>query len=68
MNKVLFNVEGIVNSSMKTQIKNRLEELDGVHQVEVDAAKSVVSVEYKPPLTKDEIRNNIEHVGCRIRG
>lgn len=68
MNKVLFNVEGLINTPVKTQIKNELEELDGIHQVEVDLVRSLISVEYNPPVTKEEIRSSIEHVGCRVIG
>jgi copper chaperone CopZ len=68
MNKVLFNVEGLINTHTKTQIKNELEELNGIHQVEVDLVRSLISVEYNPPVTKDEIRSSIEHVGCRVIG
>lgn len=67
MNRVLFNVDGLINSSVKTAIKNELKELDGIHQVEVDLGRSMVTVEYNPPVTKDEIRNSIEHVGCIIK-
>lgn len=66
MDKVSFNVNGLVNSSVKTQLKNELKDLDGIHQVEVDFGRSQVTVEYNPPATEDAIRNSIEHVGCRV--
>jgi copper chaperone CopZ len=68
MNRVSYSVNGIVNSSIKTQIKNELKSLDGIRQVDVDPATGQVSVEYNPPVTEDEIRNSIEHVGCRVKG
>lgn len=66
MDKVLYNVNGLLNSSVKTQIKNELEDIDGIHHVEVDLGRSQVTVEYNPPATEDSIRNSIEHAGCRI--
>lgn len=66
MDKVSYNVNGLINNNVKTQIKNELEDIDGVHQVEVDRGRSQVKVEYNPPATEDTIRNSIEHVGCRV--
>jgi copper chaperone CopZ len=67
MYKVHFNVIGLINNPVKTQIINELEELDGIHQVDVDLVRSVVAVEYNEPANKGDIRSCIERVGCRIK-
>jgi len=67
MDKITFNVDNLINSSVKTQVKNELKDIDGIHQVEVDLGRGQVSVEYNPPATVDAIRNSIEHAGCRVK-
>lgn len=66
MNKVHYNVDGIYNIPMKTQIKNRLEELDGVQQVNIDLARGTVEVGFNDKTSESEIRSSIEEIGCRI--
>lgn len=67
MNRVQFDVIGLINNPVKTQIINKLEELDGIHKVSVDLGRSVVAVEYNEPASKDDIRSCIEHVGCKVK-
>lgn len=66
MHIIHYNVEGLINNPMKTQVKNVLEELEGVQQVEVDLVRSTVEVEYNAPTRESEIRSKIEHTGCRV--
>lgn len=66
MNSVHYNVNGIVNNPMKTQIKNVLEELEGVGKVNIDLQRGTVEVDYNAPASESQIRSCIEHVGCRI--
>jgi len=66
MNTVHYNVSGLLNSPVKTQVKNVLEELDGVHRVNVDLSRGTVEVDFNDPTNENEIRDKIEHVGCRI--
>ena len=66
MNKVHYNVIGLINVPTKTQVKNELEELEGVHQVNVDLGRSTIEVEYNEPANKDNIKSCIEHVGCKV--
>ena len=66
MNKVNYNVTGLQNSQIKTQVKNVLDELDGVKQVNVDLGRSSIEVEFNDNTNEDEIRKGIEHVGCKI--
>jgi hypothetical protein len=66
MYKVHYNVNGLINVPTKTQVKNELEELEGVHQVNIDLGRSTIEVEYNAPANKEDIKKCIEHVGCRI--
>jgi copper chaperone CopZ len=66
MNTVHYNVNGLINNPVKTQVKNVLEELEGVQRVNVDLIRSTVEVDFNPPTNENEIRHRIEHVGCRI--
>lgn len=66
MNSVHYNVNGIVNNPMKTQIKNVLEELEGVGKVNIDLQRGTVEVDFNEPASETIIRSCIEHVGCRV--
>ena len=67
MKTVQYNVTGLINNPVKTQVKNVLEELEGVQRVNVDLGRSTVEVDYNDPTQENEIRSRIEHVeGCRI--
>lgn len=66
MNSVHYNVNGLVNNPMKTQVKNALEELEGVNQVNVDLQRGTVEVDFNAPANEKDIRSRIEHVGCKV--
>lgn len=67
MKTVHYNVTGLINNPVKTQVKNVLEELEGVQRVNVDLGRSTVEVDYNDPTQENEIRSRIERVeGCRI--
>ena len=66
MNTVHYQVNGLVNTPMKTQVKNALEKMDGVQKVNIDLHRGSVEVDYNEPAKENEIRTEIEHVGCRI--
>jgi copper chaperone CopZ len=66
MNRVHYNISGLLNNSVKTQVKNVLSEIDGVHKINVDLGRSSIEVGYNDSTNENEIRNGIEHVGCRI--
>lgn len=61
-----YLVEGIGNASMKTQVKNALENLEGVNGVCVDMARGSVEVMYNSPATSAEIKSCIENTGHKI--
>jgi copper chaperone len=66
MNSVYYQVNGILNTTMKSQVKNALEKLDGVQQINVDLHRGSIEVSYNEPTKPDEIRREIESVGFRI--
>jgi hypothetical protein len=68
MNRVHYQVTGINNMEIKTQLKNVLKDLDGVSMVNIDLGRGSVEVGYGVPADEYEIMRRIEHVGCRIEG
>ena len=66
MNKVHYNVNGLLNSTVKTQVKNALNHIDGVNKVNVDLVNSSIDVAYNDSADENTIKNGIEHVGCKI--
>lgn len=67
MNRIHYTIKGIQNSTMKTQIKNVLQDLEGVQMVNVDLGHGSVEVGYNEPATENQIKQCIEHVGCEIQ-
>lgn len=63
MEREHLKVNGIVNSQMKTEVKNALEKIDGVNNVCVDMARGSVEVIYNEPATATSIKNCIENCG-----
>ncbi len=68
MNRVHYNITGLSNAQVKTQLKNVLSEMDGVSMVNIDLGRGSVEVGYKDPADEYKIMQSIEHVGCRIEG
>jgi copper chaperone CopZ len=67
MNRFHCNVNGLLNNQIKTQVKNVLGELDGVKKVNVDLHRGTVEVAYNNSTDENEIRGQIEHVGCKVQ-
>ncbi len=66
MNKVHYNVSGLLNTQVKAQVKNVLNDLDGVLKVNVDLVNSAIDVGYNDSTDESVIKQGIEHVGCKI--
>jgi copper chaperone len=66
MNRVHYNISGIQNIQMRTQVENALQKLDGVQMVNVDFARGSIEVGFNEYTDKSEIKQCIERVGCRI--
>jgi copper chaperone len=67
MNSVHYDVNGLRNSQIKTQIKNVLNDLDGVQKVNIDLGRGSVEVNYHNPASEEAIRQGIAHIGCSIK-
>lgn len=66
MNKVHYNVTGLQNTNIKTQLKNALNNIDGISMVNVDMGRSTIEVGYNEATNEDSIKSCIENVGCKI--
>ncbi|SHI01988.1 heavy-metal-associated domain-containing protein [Clostridium grantii] len=66
MEKIHYEVSGIINSDRKTKIKNSLDKIGGVQKVEVDVARGTVDVNFNTPATSEVIEQSIEKQGCII--
>jgi copper chaperone CopZ len=66
MDKVHYDVSGIINADRKTKIKKSLDKIKGVQKVEVDVARGTVEVNFNTPATSEVIENGIEKQGCII--
>ena len=66
MEREHYIVEGLASEFIKTQVKNALEEIEGVNQVCVDLGRGSVEVIYNEPATPEGIKNCIENTGHNI--
>ncbi|MCD2500312.1 heavy-metal-associated domain-containing protein [Clostridium sp. NSJ-145] len=66
MDRVHYNVTGLINNSTKTQIKNALDKIDGIQEVCVDLGRSSIEVAFNESVTEAEVRNCIEETGFSI--
>ena len=67
MEREHYNVDGLANENMKTQVKNALEKIEGVSNVCVDLERGSVEVIYNKPATQDEIKSCIENTGHNVK-
>lgn len=66
MDRVHYNVTGLINNSTKTQIKNALDKIDGIQEVCVDLGRCSIEVAFNESVTEAEVRNCIEETGFSI--
>ncbi len=66
MNKVHYNVSGLLNEQMKAQVKHVLGDIDGVSMVNVDLLNSTIEVGYNNSADASKIIEGIERIGCKI--
>lgn len=66
LNKVHFNVNGIQNNQIRTQLKNALSKVNGIQSINVDMERSTIDVSYNNKTDEFTIRDCIETVGCNI--
>ncbi|WP_333650575.1 heavy metal transporter [Lacrimispora sp.] len=68
MNKIHYDISGVNNSEVKTQLKNALDKIEGISMVNIDAARGSIEVGYNESTDEDSIKSCIENVGCNIIG
>ncbi len=66
MKQVLCSVSGIQNQEHKTQIRNTLNEMEGVRDVGINLSTGTIDIKYSAPATEADIKNCIEHTGVKI--
>ena len=66
MNRVHYNISGLQNTDVKTQLKNALNNMDGISMVNVDMGRSTIEVGYNEETDENSIKSCIENVGCKI--
>ncbi|MPQ45273.1 heavy-metal-associated domain-containing protein [Clostridium tarantellae] len=66
MDRVHYNVNGLVNSTNKTHIKNALDKIEGIQQVCVDVARGSVEVIFNEQVKVEDIKKCIEDTGYNI--
>lgn len=66
MDRSHFIVTGLVNNNSKTQVKNALDKIQGVQEVDVDLGRSSIEVAFGEEVTEKEIRDCIENTGFKI--
>jgi len=66
MKRVHYNVTGLVNEQMKTEVKNALGKVNGVQMVNIDMGRSSIEVGYSESMSEDKIKECIEQVNCII--
>jgi len=66
MKKIHYNVDGLTNENMRTQVRNAVEKIEGVDLVSVDLESGSMNVDYNSPATPETMKDNIENTGHRI--
>ena len=66
MNRVHYNISGLQNPQMKTQVENALEKINGVQMVNVDLQRGTIEVGYNEFTIESEIKHCIQHAGFEV--
>jgi len=67
MNKIHYNVSGLQNSEIRTQVRNALNKIDGISMINIDLGRSSIEVGYNELTNESEIKTCIESIGCHIQ-
>lgn len=67
MDRVYYNVSGVLNNSTKTQVKNALDKIEGIQEVCVDIGRSSIEVVFNDSASEVEVRSCIEQTGFSIK-
>ncbi|MGB8452639.1 MAG: heavy metal-associated domain-containing protein [Anaerocolumna sp.] len=68
MNKAHYNVSGLINGQIKTQVKNVLHDIEGINTIDVDLVNGSIEIGYNDSVDTKKIIQGIERVGCKIEG
>ena len=66
MNRVHYNISGLQNSEIKTQLKNALDKIEGISMVNIDVARDSIEVGYNQSTDENLIKSCIENVECEL--
>ena len=66
MDRIRYDVDGIINNNMKTAIKNALERIDGVESVDVDLGNQSIEIGCNNTTNQIMVKRCIEKSGARI--
>ena len=66
MNTVGLQVSGIQNAQMKTSLKNALDKLEGVQEVDIDTNLGTIEVGFNQPADENGIIACAEKTGCTV--
>jgi copper chaperone len=66
MSKKRFTVSGLINAVSKTQVKNALDNVEGIQKVSVSLGTGIIDVDYNEPATENKIVNCIENTGFKV--
>lgn len=66
MERVHYNVNGLVNTTSKTQLKNALDKIEGVQAANIDLGRGTVEVMFSEAASEAEIKNCIQDTGYEI--
>lgn len=67
MKKFQYEVDGLVNAQLKTQVKNALDKVKGVQQVGISLENGSIVVEYNEPADESQIKACIEKTGLTLQ-
>ena len=65
MNRAHFTMTKLDNQTVKTSLKNALDKIEGVQEVNIDMGRSSVDVGYNEPADEGQIRGCIERSGAK---
>ncbi|MDW2798956.1 heavy metal transporter [Clostridium boliviensis] len=68
MKRIHYEISGIQNKDVKTQLKNALDKIDGISMINIDAGRGSIEVGYNQSTDENSIKSCIETVGCEITG
>lgn len=66
MNQVHYEITKMENQTMKTSLKNALDKIEGVQEVNIDVGRSTVEIGFNEPADENQIKSCIERSGSSV--